>query len=90
MTLLLNVRAPTHDQWNSDTFTWLTLTSEILTWDPTTTQYSDQEAAMTNYSGNIVGCAAVRGHIGILVINSLSSLTTDLADVPDDENFYQI
>jgi hypothetical protein len=34
VTLLLNVRAPTLDEWNSDTFTRLSLTSESLTWDP--------------------------------------------------------
>ncbi len=67
----------------------LTLTSETLTWYPTTTQYADQEAAMTNYSGNIVGCAAMRGHVSIFSINLLSSLTTDLADITDVENLYQ-
>jgi len=45
---------------------------------------------MTNYFGNIVRCATVRGHVGILAINSLSSLTTDLVDVTDDENFHQV
>jgi hypothetical protein len=30
------------------------------------------------------------GHINRLVINLLSSLTTDLADVTDDENFYDV
>jgi hypothetical protein len=40
---------------------------------------------MTDYSGNVVHCAAVRGHIGILAIKSLSSLTTDLVDVTDDK-----
>jgi hypothetical protein len=50
VTSLLNVRAPTLDEWNSDAFTRLSLTSESLTWDPTTTHYSDQEAAMIDYS----------------------------------------
>ncbi len=87
---MLNVQAPTLDEWNSDAFTRLSLTSETLTWDLTTTHYSEQEAAMTNYSGDVVRCAAVRGHVGILAINSLSSLTTDLVDVTDDENFHQL
>jgi hypothetical protein len=30
------------------------------------------------------------GHINHLVINLLSSLTTDQADVTDDENFYDV
>ncbi len=29
-------------------------------------------------------------HVNRLVINSLSSLTTDQADVTDDENFYDV
>jgi hypothetical protein len=41
VTLLLNVRAPTHDKWNSDTFKQLHLPSESLTWDPTTTFYEE-------------------------------------------------
>lgn len=90
VTSLINVRAPTLDEWNSDAYTRLSLTSESLTWDPTTTHYSDQEAAMTDYSGNVVRCAAVRGHVGILAINSLSSLSSDLVDVMDDENFHQV
>jgi hypothetical protein len=84
MTSLINVRAPTLDEWNSDAFTPLSLTSESLTWDLTTTHYSDQEAAMTNYSGNVVRCAAMRGQVGILAINSLSSLSSDLVDVTLD------
>jgi len=90
MTSLINVRAPTFDEWNSDALTRLSLTSESLTWDPTMTHYSNQEAAMTNYSGNVVPCAPVRGHVGILAINLLSSLTTDLVDVADDEDFHQV
>jgi hypothetical protein len=45
---------------------------------------------MTDYSGNVVRCAAVRGHVGILAINLLSSLSSDLVDVTDDENFHQV
>ncbi len=84
------MRDPTLDEWNSKNFTRLSLTSEALTWDPTMTHYSDQEAAMTNYSGNLVRCTAVRGQVSILAINSLSSLSSDLVDVTDDENFHQV
>ncbi len=86
-TLLLNVRAPTLDKWNSDTFKRLHLTSESLTWDPTTTLYEEQEAAMIDYSGHVVMTShPMRGHVNNLVIISLSSLTTDQADVTDDDN----
>jgi hypothetical protein len=91
VTLLLNVRGITLDEWNSDAFKRLHLTSETLTWDPTTTLYEEQEAAMIDYSGRVVmATQPLMGHINHLVINSLSSLTTDQADVTDDENFYDV
>ena len=90
VTLLHNVRAPTFDKGNSDAFQQLHLTHETLTWDPTTTFYEDQETATTDYSGNVVRGVTMRRHIGSLVINWLSSLTADLADVTDDDNFYRV
>jgi hypothetical protein len=86
VTLLLNVRAPTLDEWNSHAFWRLHLTSETLTWDLTMTLYEDQEMAMTGYSGNVVRHVALRGQVSSLVINSLSSLTTDHADVTNNNN----
>jgi hypothetical protein len=80
VTLLLNVRGITLDEWNSDAFKRLHLTSETLAWDPMTTLYEEQEAAMIDYLG----------HVNHLVINSLSSLTTDQADITNDENFYDV
>ncbi len=44
---------------------------------------------MIDYSGCVVPpIQPLMGHINHLVINSYSSLTTDQADVTDDENFY--
>ncbi len=54
VTSLLNVRGITLDEWNSDAFKRLHLTSETLTWDPMTTLYEEQEAAMIDYSGRVV------------------------------------
>ncbi len=91
VTLLLNVRGITLDEWNSDTFKRLHLISETLTWDPTTTLYEEQEAAMIDYSGHVaMTTQPLMGHIDHLVINLLSSLTTDQADVTNDENFYDV
>jgi hypothetical protein len=91
VTLLLNVRGITLDEWNSDAFMRLHLTSETLTWDPTTTLYEEQEAAMIDYSGRVVMTTRpLMRHINHLVINSLSSLTTNQADVTDDENFHDV
>jgi hypothetical protein len=91
VTSLLYVRAPTLDKWNSDAFKRLHLTSESLTWDPTTTLYEEQEAAMIDYSGHILRTMhPLRGQVNHLVINLLSFLTTDQADITDDNNFYQV
>jgi hypothetical protein len=85
------VKGITLDEWNSDAFKWLHSTSETLTWDPTTTLYEEQEAAMINYSGCVVTTMRpLMGHINHLVINLLSPLTTDKADVTDDENVYDV
>jgi hypothetical protein len=55
------------------------------------TLYEEQEAAMIDYSGHVVmAMQPLSGHVNHLVINSLSSLTTDHADVTDDNNFYQV
>jgi hypothetical protein len=79
------------DEWNSDAFKRLHLTSETLTWDPTTSLYEEQEAAMVDYSERVVTTAwPLMKHVNHLVINLLSSLTTDQADVTDDENFYDV
>ncbi len=56
-----------------------------------TTLYEEQEAAMVVYSGHVVTTTRpLMMHINCLVINLLSSLTTDQADVTDDENFYDV
>jgi hypothetical protein len=55
------------------------------------TLYKEQEAAMIDYSGHVMKTTRpLRGHVNHLVINSLSSLTTDQADVTDDNNFNQV
>ncbi len=91
VTLLLNVRAPTLDEWNSDTFKQLHLISDSLTWDLTTPLNEEQEAAMIDYSGHVVTTTCpLRRHVNHLVINLLSPLTTDQADVTDDDNFYHV
>jgi hypothetical protein len=50
--------------------------------------YEKQENAIMDYSGNIIRDAAMRGPN--LILNELHSLTTDLADLMHDCNFYQV
>jgi hypothetical protein len=88
VTLLLNVRSTAINEFNSHDHLRLHLTSETLTWDPTTDLYEQQEHAMMDYSGNIVCDAAVRGPK--LILNELQSLTTDLADLTHDCNSHQV
>ncbi len=57
-----------------------------LHWDPMTTLYEEQEAAMIDYSGHVVTTTQpLMGHVNHLVINLLSSLTTDQAYATNDE-----
>jgi hypothetical protein len=86
---LLNVRTLTIDEFYSQDYPRLHLTSETLTWDPTTNFYEQKENAMMDYSGNIVRDAAVRGQVPTLIVNELQPLTTDLADMMHDCNVHQ-
>jgi hypothetical protein len=92
VTSLLNARTVTTNEFNSQDYPRLHLTSETLTWDPTTTLYEEQENAMADYSGgNIVHNATVRGqNQRTLIINELQLLTADMADMPHDCNFHQV
>ncbi len=58
VTSLLNVGSVTINEFNSHDYPRLHLTSETLTWDPTTDLYEQQEHTMMDYSGNIVHDAA--------------------------------
>ncbi len=60
------------------------MTAENLDWNPNDPTYSSQEAAMTDYRGVVVP-RPDRGQP--FVINTLSSMTTDIADITNDENF---
>ncbi len=88
VTSVLNERSTTINEFKSHDYLRLPLTSETLTWDPTTDLYEQQEHAMIDYSGNIVRDAAMRGLK--LILNELQSLTTDLADLMHDCNFHQV
>jgi hypothetical protein len=80
---LLHVRNVTANDFYNDDIPSIDLTSETLTWDPSTTLYEERD-----HFGAIVCDAAVRGPD--LVINALHSLTTDLSDILHDCNFHQV
>ncbi len=81
----------TIDEFNShQDYLRLHLTSETLTWDPTTNLYEQQKNATMDYSGNIVCDAAMRGQVPTLIVNELQLLTTDMANMTHDCNFHQV
>jgi len=88
--LLLYVRNVTIDEFNSLDHPRLHLTSETLTWDSSSTLYEQQETAMTDYFGNIISNAIMRGPSQTLIMNELHSLTTNMADMTHDYNFHQV
>ena len=91
MILLLYVRTPSHDNWNCGELRRLALTSETLTWDPTTTFYEEeQEKAMTDHAGHVLDRTVLRGQNTTLVISALASSAETAADVMDDDNFYRM
>ena len=86
--LLLHVRTPSIDDWNTGDTRRLALTSKDLLWDPSSTMYEEQEAAMVGYDGHAHDRSALRGQPQTLVINSLVSTSHTAADVTSDDNFF--
>jgi hypothetical protein len=82
--LYLPVCKPIAAKWETGDIVWIEMMAENLDWDPNEPTYSSQEAAMTDYRG-VVLPHPDRGQP--FVINVLSSMTTDAADITNDENF---
>ena len=76
----------TVDQFNDQTIPRLHLTSETLTWDPSTTTYADQEAAMMDFTGAVETRTRVRDRFPA-VIRAMA--TIDLTDLFHDNHFAQ-
>ncbi|KAL7530108.1 hypothetical protein ACHAXR_003313, partial [Thalassiosira sp. AJA248-18] len=89
VTSYLPTFAISREDWNSGDYPRLDLTSEHLEWDPNNTTYEEQENAMTDHKGNIIGSnPSARGPN--LVINSISTSSVDAADFTDDDNFSSV
>ena len=69
VTLLLYVRPVTIDEFNSLDHPRLHLTSETLTWDPSTTLFEEQETAMIDYSiiTRKFGVTSASSHVGLVL-----------------------
>jgi hypothetical protein len=80
----LPVHKLTAAKWETGDIVQIDVTAENLDWDPNDPTYSSNEAAMTDYRG-VVLPHPDRGQL--FVINTLFSMTTDAADITDDENF---
>jgi hypothetical protein len=84
VTSYLLVSKPTAAKWETGNIVWIDMTAENLDWDPNDPPYTSQEAAMTDYRG-VVLPRLDKGQP--FAINALSSMTTDAADITDDEYF---
>jgi hypothetical protein len=84
VTSYLPVRKPTATKWETGDIIRIDMMAENLNWDPNDPTYSSQEAAKTDYRGVVLPCPD-RGQP--FVINTLSSMMTDAADITNDENF---
>jgi hypothetical protein len=84
VTLYLPVRKPTVTKWDTGDIFWIKMTPENLDLDPNDPTYSSQEAAITDYRGGVLPRPDRRQPF---VINTLSSMTIDTADITNDENF---
>ncbi len=84
VTSYLLVGEPTAAKWETGDIVWINMMAENLNWDQNDPTYSSQEAAMTDYRGFVLP-RPDRGQP--FVINALSFMTTDAADITNDENF---
>ena len=81
--MYLPVRKPTVAEWETGDIVQMNMTAENLDWKLNESTYSIQEEAMTEYRG-VVLPRPDRGQT--FVINALSSMTTDAADITNDKN----
>ena len=56
VTSRFSVRTPTLQEFEDDDNPWIIMTGESPEWDPHTSDWSQQEASMTNLRGHIQGC----------------------------------
>ena len=77
------------EEWESDIYPRLELTSEHLEWDPTSTIFQEQEESMTKWDGTTHDNLSARRPS--LMISSVSHSTTECAaNIVDDFNFAQV
>ena len=77
------------EQWKSDIYPHLELTSDNIEWDPTSTTFQEQEESMTKWDGTTHGNLSER--VPSLVIRTVSHSTTKCAtNIVDDLNFSQV
>ena len=84
--MYLPVHKPTKEEWESKTYPRLKLKSEHIDWDPASTRYTEQEKDMPKYRREIT-IPDQFSSVHSLVINSLSSLSTLIADITNDDKF---
>ena len=84
VTSTLPVHKPTYHNWASNDLFLIDLTDEHLDWDPGSTRFKDQEEALTNSYGDIIGKDL---YDQSFVINAVgSSMTRSLVDISHGMN----
>ena len=76
------------EEWESDTYPRLELTSEYLEWDLTSTNFQEQEEAMTKWDETANDNLSARGP-SLMIISVSHSITECAANIADDLNFLQ-
>ena len=84
VTSYFEVRKPTWEEYEDQNILKIELITEALLWDPSSTEYSDQEQSTFDYSGRFVSPnTPARGQ---LFIKSVTLYAYEPADVMDDVN----
>ena len=82
--IYFSVRKPTKAEWEDDSITKIELTADDTVWDPTSSEFSDQEAVTMNYRGEVIKREATE-RVNFF-INSVGTCF-DAADIKDDKHF---
>ena len=89
VTSFLPVSNPSLNHWGSHKYPRINLTSDHLIWDPSDTEFSDQEDAMRNHSGELIYWDPYENN-PTMIISAFLSDSTPLADITNDNNFANV
>ena len=89
VTSYFSVRKPTVDEYEDEDLPHITMTAEGPEWEPCSSDFAEQEAAMTDFRGQIVDRETIARGRRIISAVSHTCIDVEAIDFTDDDNFGQ-